>query len=256
MGLSQAGEPLPNRLKQYQGNLSGKVSEELIAAAKANDRLDELQLHEAAILAARHKQWSIAGFYYIAAFMRQKMDGYIFEPLLPESLQNKSQQERDLMSSKEIHKAMKKDRRFRELLNANQKRGDVISDNAVIKQYLLTHVDVLQSVIELYSQWQPVLDKSYQPNFPFKRRLTESEAQVKFKQLNDTYLKSNNDILKLIGTPEYAKLVLKKDKLLSKQINGSINMKKMQEVVKLTREIEDIEMEHLLFPEKDWGWFR
>jgi hypothetical protein len=123
------------------------------------------------------------------------------------------------------------------------------------------YVAGLIRAVNLYAQWQLKIDKDYNQITSVKSIKSEQEISQIFNQLNQIYLKANQDIIKLLEIPRYKELKLE---LIEYMIDFSEdmenmrqpNMEKMMANAKLKTEMEQIEIDHLLFPEINWGsWF-
>jgi len=258
-----AQDSLTDQLKQIDESLPTDSKAILLKAAELVDLLDYMQLHGVAAVAADHEQWTQAGFYFIAASMRFKVDAYVNDLTKPKALKEMISGQSDRQRVKQLAFELRKDPIFKKLNQRSQQATDLTQNNQLIKLYLLRHSDVLTAATEMYALWRPTYSDSYVSVMPSEARLTPSEADQTFAQLNEVYLQSNQDILKLMENPRYQQLMIEKEQAFiawSSEVLKSGKFKKdrvsIDQINQGSREIERIEMEMLLFPETDWGWFR
>ncbi len=254
---------LTAQLKQIDPSLPEDSKTTLVMAAELVGLLDFLQLHGVAAVAAEHQQWPQAGFYYMAANMRYKVDAYVFDLTQPKAVKEIMSSHGDRRRAQQLAFEIQQDPIFDWLKQRNKQAFDLTQNNQLIKLHLLRHTDDLQAAVELYALWKPTYSESYVTALPSEARLSPVEADLTFKRLNEVYLQSNHNILKLMENPRYQQLMIEKQLAFmdwSYAVFDSGYFEKDQASIVLVnkreREIERIEMEQLLFPEKDWGWYR
>lgn len=179
-------------------------------AAELVDLLDFMQLHGVAAVAAEHQQWPQAGFYYMAASMRKKIDAHVYDLTQPKAVKDIMSSQIDRQKVQKMAFEIQQDPIFDRLKQHNKQGIDLTQNNQLIKLHLLRHTDVLQAAVNMYALWKLTYSESYVPAMPSEVRLSPVEAEKTFKRLNEVYLQSNQDIVKLLQNPRYQHLMIEK----------------------------------------------
>ena len=261
-------DDLSNQLKSFHTKLAPEVEKILVYYADNNAYLNSLEMRQAAYIASKVDEWEIAGFYYIAQPM-------IFE-ISQKSVEYDSPLEAKGMKSlrkywKQLDKRLKplkKIKLFKELKNFNN--VDLAKVNKSIRLKLMNHIPLLKGSLALYELWHPIINKDYHHISSFNNIKSEYEINALFKQHNEIYVKANQDFIKLLAIPRYKELKLLSDNgmgaMIEKLESGKLDfiqlkknpkfMQKMMTYGNNKREMEQLEIDNLLFPEIAWGsWY-
>jgi hypothetical protein len=272
-----ANDLLTNQLKTFHKKLNPEVEKLLVFYAENNQFLNALEMQQAAFIASKVDEWEIAGFYCIA---RPMISGLSLKSAKFDKKMNSK-------SMKGLHKywkqldarlkPLRKIKKFKELKKL--RTVELLPCNKLVKLKLNNNIDILKSSLKLYVQWQPKINKDFHHIPSYTITKSENEINALFNQLNEIYLKANLDFIKLLGIPRYKQLKLKsyedleeftktvdsgefdlndyKD-LIGKKLTPKdlAKLKKMMAPINRKREMEQIEIDNLLFPEIAWGsWY-
>jgi len=258
VGLSS--ESLSSQLKNFKFKLAPEVKQLLDKYADQNQSLNSLEMQQAAYVASQVNEWTIAGFYYIARPMISGLSQKSFEYDSPLTSSEEKKLRKTWAKIDARLKPLRKNKSFKSL-KKRDKNVDLVAYNHKIKLKLIHNKEILVAALRLYEQWQPKIDKDYHYIMPYTKKKSESEIVVLFKQLNEIYLKANENIVKLMQIPRYKELKLKFMDFMvgySEMLNKGKqpDMNKMIKYAQIKNEMEQLEIDNLLFPEINWGnWF-
>jgi len=276
--ITASANDLSKQLKSFNNKLDSEVEKLLIHYADNNKYLNSLEMQQAAFIAAKVDEWEIAGFYCIARPMISAL-------VLKNIAYGDSQKQRNMYSLgkywQQLDNRLKplfKNKKFKQLNKLTT--IELMACDKVVKLKLINDTSLLKKSLVLYKQWRPQVDENYHhvPTFD----IVKSAKQINnlFNQLNEIYVKANQDFIKLLAIPRYKELKLKSYEYLAdftkKVDSGNFDLnkcasligqknkdpklmaeiKKMMEPVNRKREMEQIEIDNLLFPEIAWGsWY-
>ncbi|WP_395373440.1 hypothetical protein [Marinicella sp. W31] len=252
----------PSLLKNFKADLPQDVRTLLEAYADKNHLLNGDDLQQAAFLAAKYKEWAIAGFYHIANSIRMGVDLRVYDFKVPAILKNEVSFKRLFGDKKALTKAMLESKELRGFFDEMGTRDDLSKKIQIITLHLVKNVDVLEQSVFLYEKWTPSFSDKYHPHFKFSNKRSESAAGSEFKAMNVDYKQSNRDIIKLLKIPRYKELKvadLEQREEIFKLLMARNNRDnpKLQASFARSHEMEKIELDNLLFTENNWGgWFR
>lgn len=272
-----AVDDLSGQLKSFNNKFDPGVEKLLIYYADNNQYLNSLEMQQAAYIASKVDEWEIAGFYYIA---RPMIAGLILKSID----YNKST---GFIETKRLYKYWGQlDERLKPLKSNKLFKGveklktvSLEDVNPVIRLKLINNIPILEKSLALYIKWRPNVGKNYHHVPRFNIVKSQYEINSIFNQLNEIYIEANQDFIKLLGIPRYKELKLKyyEDlKSFTKTVDSGkfdlnkfigldmknldtkdlARIKRMMEPINRKREMEQIEIDNLLFPEIAWGsWY-
>lgn len=266
--ITAPANDLSEQLKSFNNKLDSEVEKLLVYYADNNEHLNALEMQQAAFIASKVDEWEIAGFYCIARPMISAL-------VLKSTNYDNSSNNKNLNVLRKYWKQLdnrlkplRKNKKFKEL--KKERIAEILPCNKVIKNRLINNISLLERSLALYEQWKPIGNKEYHHVPMFTIVKSESEINLLFNQLNEIYIKANHDFIKLLAIPRYKELKLSSyngvDFMTKKLNEGKIKfddlqkdpnfMKKMMVFGNNKREMEQIEIDNLLFPEIAWGsWY-
>ena len=188
---------LSEQLKSLHTKLAPEVEKLLFYYADNNQYLNALEMQQAAFIASKVDEWEIAGFYCMAKPM--------ISALALKSINYDNS--RDNINMKVLRKywkqldnrlkPLRKNKNFKEL--KKKSIAEFLPCDKVIKLKLINNIPLLKRSLLLYEQWTPVVNKSYHHVPTFTIVKSEGEINALFNQLNEIYVKANQDFIKLLA---------------------------------------------------------
>ncbi len=258
-----AKDDLTHRLQQIDDSVKQDIRVFLLETAERNHLLDDMALNQAAVVAADAQHWTLAGFYFLAAAMRQKVDGRVYDLITPQPIAEVIEGDSRQETFPYLTYVLFKNPVFKKVMDHHDKALKFTEVNQQIKLYLLQHQDVLSDSLSLYAMWRPAFSEQYIRPLTSLRRLSIDEANQAFVVLNQGYMTFFRDLLVLMAIPEYQDLKIKKQlafmdwsvDILEQGVDG-MGKQHLIQMNRWQHGIDRIELVQGIYPELDWGWFR